>query len=83
MDLLKGVHLKCYGFSHYRFGAKSVKLLRDKLDVYRSGAAHKIYERISGYLRQLLAVRTLLGAARELRDRAHAAREGLRADPWP
>ena len=50
MDLLKGVHLKCYGFSHYRFGAKSVKLLRDKLDVYRSGAAHKIYERISGYL---------------------------------
>ena len=31
--------------------------------------------------RQLLAVRALLGAARELRDRAHAAREELRADP--
>jgi len=31
--------------------------------------------------RQLLAVRALLGAARELRHRAHTAREGLRADP--
>ena len=33
--------------------------------------------------RQFLAVRPLLGAARELRHGAHAAREGLRADPWP
>ena len=51
-DALKDTGLRCYGFSHYRFGAKSVDLLRDKLAVYGKGhgAARRIYDRISGYL---------------------------------
>lgn len=46
-----GGSLLCYGFSHYRFGAKSVALLRDKLAVYGKGRPSRdIYERLSGYL---------------------------------
>ena len=49
--MLLDAKLRCYGFSHYRFGAKSVKLLRDKLDTYRStDHRHTMYETISGYL---------------------------------
>ena len=43
--------LLCYGFSHYRFGAKSVALLRDKLAVYGKGRpSNDFYERVRGYL---------------------------------
>ena len=50
-EMLKNATLRCYGFSHYRFGAKSIKLLRDKLNTYRStDHRHTMYETISGYL---------------------------------
>lgn len=50
-DALHFDRLKAYGFSHYRFGAKSVALLRDKLAVYGKGRPNNdFYERVRGYL---------------------------------